>query len=51
MYVLGREGVGGGGTGLLAAARTSVRALLRPSGFVVVGGSCGGLGGRVRGLA
>ena len=37
----------GGGTGLLAALRSSVRALLGPAGFVVVSaGGCGGVGDR-----
>ena len=36
---------GGGGTGLLATLRSSVRALLGPAGFVVVsGGGCGDVG-------
>ena len=39
--------MGGGGTVLLAALRSSVRALLGPAGFVVVsGGGCGGVGDR-----
>ena len=45
----GRDGrwVGGGGTGLLAALWSSVRALLGPAGFVVIsGGGCGDVGDR-----
>ena len=39
--------MGGDGTGLLAAVRSSVRALLGPAGFVVIsGGGCVDVGDR-----